>query len=397
MPSAARCPPARGDDRRQTPSGGYEGDVTAISTEIEHARAAGLRYVDDSIPGISRKRVKEGFAFFDAGGKRITDEDEIKRIKSLAIPPAYENVWICPIPHGHVQATARDAKGRKQYRYHKRWREVRDANKYESITAFGDALPKLRKRVEADLKLDCMSREKVIATVVRMLDDTLIRVGNETYARDNDSYGLTTLRPRHVRVIGEKRIRLKFRGKSGVEHLITIEDRRLAKTVQRCRNLPGELLFTYLDDGGEPQPVQSDDVNEYLRTTMEGDFSAKDFRTFAATVLCAVELERAGSAETVAEAKANVTRAVTETAKKLGNTPSVCRKSYVHPIVIDRYMDDRVLELPPARETKATEGLEADELRVLAFLHAQKARDEGSERMARLERSVEAAKVKKAK
>ena len=371
--------------------------MTALSPEAQHARAAGLRYVDDRVPGISRKRVRSGFAFFDPAGKKITDEAELQRIKSLAIPPAYENVWICPIPHGHMQATARDARGRKQYRYHKRWREVRDANKYESTVSFGEALPKLRKRVEADLKLDCMNREKVIATVVRMLDDTLIRVGNETYARDNDSYGLTTLRPRHVRVIGEKRIRLNFRGKSGVEHAITIEDRRLAKTIVRCRNLPGELLFSYLDDDGLPQPVQSEDVNDYLRTTMEGDFSAKDFRTFAATVLCAVELERAGGAETVAEAKTNVTRAVEATAKKLGNTPSVCRKSYVHPIVIERYMDDRVLELPAARATSATEGLEPDERRVLAFLHQQTLRDDGKERMAKLERSLDAAKAKAAK
>ena len=295
-----------------------------------------------------------------------------------------------------MQATARDARGRKQYRYHKRWREVRDANKFESTVSFGEALPKLRKRVEADLKLECMNREKVIATVVRMLDDTLIRVGNETYARDNDSYGLTTLRPRHVRVIGEKRIRLNFRGKSGVEHAITIEDRRLAKTVIRCRNLPGELLFSYLDDDGSPQPVQSEDVNEYLRTTMEGDFSAKDFRTFAGTVLCAVELERAGPTQTVAEAKTNVTHAVEATAKKLGNTPSVCRKSYVHPIVIERYMDDRVLELPAAPATAATAGLEADERRVLAFLQQQPLRDDGKERLAKLERSLDVAKSKAA-
>jgi DNA topoisomerase-1 len=380
-------------ETRLGPRGGYVPGVTAISPEVEHARAAGLRYVDDNIPGISRKRARSGFIFFDPAGKKITDEDELQRIRSLAIPPAYENVWICPLPNGHMQATARDARGRKQYRYHKRWREVRDANKYESTVSFGEALPKLRKRVEADLKLECMNREKVIATVVRMLDDTLIRVGNETYARDNDSYGLTTLRPRHVRVSGAKRIHLKFRGKSGVEHAVTIEDPRLAKTVIRCRNLPGELLFSYLDDEGVPQPVASEDVNEYLRTTMEGDFSAKDFRTFAATVICAVELERAGAAQTVAEAKTNVTRAVEVTAKKLGNTPSVCRKSYVHPVVVERYMDDRVLELPPARSTAATAGLEPDERRVLAFLHEQTQRDEAGDRLSKLKRSLGAAKA----
>ena len=376
---------------------GYDPYVNPVTPEVEHARSAGLRYVDDGHPGITRRRVRSGFAFFDASGKRITDAAELQRIKSLAIPPAYEDVWICPIPLGHMQATARDAKGRKQYRYHKRWREVRDENKYASTIEFGAALSKLRARVETDLKRDCMDKDKVIATVIRMLDDTLIRVGNETYARDNDSYGLTTLRPRHVRVIGEKRIRLKFRGKSGVEHAITIDDRRLAKTVVRCRDLPGELLFTYLDDEGVPQPVQSEDVNTYLRETMGGDFSAKDFRTFAGTVLCATALEAAGPAETVTEAKAKITAAVAETAKRLGNTPSVCRKSYVHPAVIETYLDERKLELPRAKPGELTAGLDSDEKRVLRFLTELGERDEGRERLARLERSVAAAKAKKAR
>ena len=378
---------------------GMTNDVTTTAPEAEHARSAGLRYVDDSVPGITRKRVRAGFDFFDPAGKRITDEGELQRIKSLAVPPAYEDVWICPIPSGHMQATARDAKGRKQYRYHKRWREVRDENKYASTIEFGQALPKLRARVAKDLRADCMDKAKVIATVVRMLDDTLIRVGNESYARDNDSYGLTTLRPRHVRVIGEKRVRLKFRGKSGVEHAVTIDDRRLAKTVVRCRNLPGELLFTYLDDDGAPQPVGSDDVNEYLRETMEGDFSAKDFRTFAATVICAVALEAAGVAETVAAAKANVTAAVTETAERLGNTPSVCRKSYVHPMIIETYLDERKLELPRVKGSESaavpTAELRLNERRVLKFLTDLAGRDEGRERLERLERSLKAAKTKK--
>lgn len=371
--------------------------VNPTAPEVEHARSAGLRYVDDSIPGITRKRTRSGFAFFDAAGKRVTGDVELGRIKSLAIPPAYEDVWICPIPNDHMQATARDAKGRKQYRYHKRWREVRDENKYASTIEFGAALPSLRARVETDLKRDCMDKEKVIATVIRMLDDTLIRVGNETYARDNDSYGLTTLRPRHVRVTGEKRVRLTFRGKSGIEHAITIDDRRLAKTVVRCRDLPGELLFTYLDDEGAPQPVQSEDVNAYLRETMDGDFSAKDFRTFAGTVICATALEAAGSAETVAEAKAKITAAVTQTAKRLGNTPSVCRKSYVHPAVIETYLDERKLELPRARAAETSAGLATDEKRVLRFLTELGERDEGRARLARLERSVAAAKMKKSR
>ncbi len=319
----------------------------------------------------------------------------MQRIKAIGVPPAYEHVWICPLRNGHVQATARDAKGRKQYRYHKRWREVRDENKYAATIEFGAALPKLRERVEKDLGLECMSREKVLATVVRMLDDTLIRVGNETYARDNDSYGLTTLRPRHVRVVGEKRIRLKFRGKSGVEHAITIEDKRLARTIKRCRHLPGELLFSFLDDEGRPQPVHSDDVNEYLRETMGADFSAKNFRTFAATVICATELERAGPAETVTEAKAKVTAAVTATAARLGNTPSVCRKSYVHPAIIETYLDERKLELPVLRGESSGHGLHDDERRALRFLTELAENDIGRERLVRLEQSLKNAQAKR--
>ncbi len=374
---------------------GYVANVTATLPEIEHARSAGLRYVDDTMPGITRKKIRSDFAFFSPDGKRITDDDELRLIKSIGVPPAYEHVWICPLPNGHVQATARDAKGRKQYRYHKRWREVRDENKYVSTIAFGEALPKLRERVEKDLKLECMSREKVIATVVRMLDDTLIRVGNESYARDNDSYGLTTLRARHVRVIGEKRIRLKFRGKSGVEHAITIEDKRLAKTIARCRHLPGELLFSFLDDDGQAHPVQSDDVNEYLRETMGTDFSAKDFRTFAASVICATELEKGGVACSIADAKHNVTAAVTVTAKRLGNTPTVCRKSYVHPAVIETYLDELRLELPTIRATGEARGLDEDERRVLGFLTELGERDIGRERLARLEHSLKAAQGKR--
>ena len=310
-------------------------------------------YVDDGTPGFRRERTRAGFAYFDERGKPITDDDELSRIASLAIPPAYEDVWICPHARGHVQATARDARGRKQYRYHKRWREVRDANKYRETVAFGHALPRVRARVEADLALAGLSREKVLATVVRLLDTTVMRVGNESYARDNDSYGLTTLRARHVRVEGERRIRLRFRGKSGVSHAVTIEDRRVARTVKRCRDLPGELLFTYVDDAGEAVPIASDDVNAYLREATGADFSAKDFRTWAATVTCAVALAEIGPAETVAQAKANVKDALGRTAEKLGNTVAVCRKAYVHPAVIETYLDERAIALPKyARESQ---------------------------------------------
>jgi DNA topoisomerase-1 len=362
--------------------------VNAPSPEIEHARSAGLRYVDDRSPGFRRERTRTGFAYVDQSGRRITDDAELARIKSLAIPPAYEDVWICPLSHGHVQATARDARGRKQYRYHKRWREVRDENKYRETIAFAHALTKIRERIAVDVTRNDMSRANVLATVVRLLDTTVIRVGNETYARENDSYGLTTLRARHVRVEGAKRIRLRFRGKSGIEHAVTIEDRRLAQTIKRCRDLPGELLFTYLDDAGEPQPVQSDDVNEYLREATGADFSAKDFRTWAATVTCAIALERLGPAETQAQAKSNVVVALTQTAKKLGNTPSVCRKAYVHPAIIETYLDDRDIELPSSRAKAKTDGLDRDELRVLAFLDAHALRDDGAQRVGLLKKSI---------
>jgi DNA topoisomerase-1 len=343
---------------------------SGITDEIADARSAGLRYVDDATPGYSRKRAKTGFAFFDRAGKKLTDEAEIARIKSLAIPPAYESVWICPFPNGHVQATARDAKGRKQYRYHKKWREVRDAGKYESTLAFALALPVIRKRVAADIGRDCMDRQKVLATVVRLLEDTLVRVGNEGYAKENGSFGLTTLRGRHVKIEGEKRIRLRFRGKSGVQHEITVEDRRLARTIKRCRDLPGEKLFEYRADDGTIQPVHSSDVNAYLREICGGDFSAKDFRTWAGTVACARELESLGAAGTQAAAKQNVTLACAAAAKRLGNTPAVCRKAYVHPTIIETYLDDHVLVLPKPRATAATRGLDDDERRVYAFLKA---------------------------
>jgi DNA topoisomerase-1 len=356
--------------------------------EIEHARAAGLRYVDDTTPGFGRKRSRAGFTYYDAAGKRITDKAEIARIAALAIPPAYEDVWICPLAHGHVQATARDARGRKQYRYHKRWREIRDASKYESTIAFANALSTIRGRVEKDLALPGMPREKVLATVVRLLEETHVRVGNETYARDNGSYGLTTLRSRHVRVEGEKRVRIKFRGKSGVEHAVTVEDRRLARTIKRCRDLPGETLFSYMDDAGEPQPVRSDDVNAYLRETAGGDFSAKDFRTWTATVSCAIELAAAPPASTVAEAKATLKRACTSAAQLLGNTPTVCRNSYVHPAIVDTYLDTRSLSLPKARATAKTARLDDAERRVLRFLERDARIDRRANLVRLLEKSV---------
>lgn len=366
-----------------------------MEIEVAHARSAGLRYVDDRHPGLRRERTRSGFAYFDAHGKTISDEDELARIRALAIPPAYEDVWICPHPHGHVQATARDAKGRKQYRYHKRWREVRDANKYETTIAFARALPRLRERVEADFAKPDLSHDKVLATVVRMLETTHVRVGNESYARENKSYGLTTLRARHVKVEGERRIRLRFRGKSGIEHAMTIEDRRLVRTIKRCRDLPGELLFGYLDDEGNVRPVTSDDVNAYVREASGGDFSAKDFRTWAATVACAIALDGAGPVETQAAAKSAVVAALAVTAKLLGNTPAVCRKAYVHPVVVEHYLDERRLDLPKLRAARKPGGLTLDERRVLAFLETAQEHDSDRVRLRKLERSLATARKRR--
>jgi DNA topoisomerase-1 len=299
------------------------------------------------------------------------------------------------LPNGHIQATGRDARGRKQYRYHKKWREVRDANKYESTIAFALALPALRARIAADLSRQAMTRDHVLASVVRMLETTLVRIGNESYARDNDSYGLTTLRARHVRIEGEKRIRLRFRGKSGVEHSVTIEDRRLAKTVKRCRDLPGEALFCFIDEQGETQPIASDDVNEYIRSALGDEFSAKNFRTWNATVLCALALGEIGPAATQTEAKANLKLAIAQTAKRLGNTAAVCRNAYIHPLVVETYLDSLSLELPGARGRTKPNGLHADERRVLRFLQAAKRIDASAARLALLKKSVRRAKRKK--
>src|SRR2546423_1625725 len=269
------------------------------------AKAAGLRYVSDASPGIRRKRAGKNFSYIGLDGKPIHDQDELHRIRSLGIPPAWTDVWICPQPNGHIQATGRDAKGRKQYRYHPRWRAVRDETKYSRLIAFGEALPTIRARVEHDLGLPGLPREKVLATVVRLLETTLIRVGNEEYARQNRSYGLTTLRNRHVDVRGTE-LRFHFRGKSGKEHEVALHDRRLARVMRRLQELPGQELFQYVDEDGTRASIDSDDVNAYLREIAGEDFSAKDFRTWAGTVLCAVALRELDAASGEVEAKRNV-------------------------------------------------------------------------------------------
>lgn len=322
-----------------------------------------LHYVDDTLPGITRRKLRGKFCYFDAKGQRITDPDEIKRINALAVPPAYTDVWICADPRGHLQATGRDARGRKQYRYHPRWREVRDADKYSRLRDFGLALPKLRKQLEALLAAPGFSRDKVMATVITLLDATLIRVGNTQYARDNRSYGLTTLRSRHVEVNGSA-ILFQFRGKSGVEHQITVKDRRLARIIKRCQEIPGQNLFQYLDENGERHTISSSDVNAYLQTLTGADFTAKDYRTWAGSAL-ALAVLRELQWEPESDAKRHVVEMVKNVARQLGNTPAVCRKCYIHPAVLDGFLIGALAELPRPRMRK---GLRAEEVGLAMYL-----------------------------
>ena len=336
-----------------------------IVDPVAAAETARLRYVSDTQPGLTRKPGKRGFTYLGLDGRPVRDQDELKRIKSLAIPPAWTDVWICSKANGHLQATGRDARGRKQYRYHPRWREVRDENKYERMIAFAHALPAIRAQVENDLKLPGQPRAKVLATVVKLLESTHIRVGNEEYARANKSFGLATLRNRHVKVNGPH-IRFQFRGKSRVEHAIDLHDRRLARIIKRCQDLPGYELFQYIDDNGALVAIEAGDVNDYLRGIAGAEFSTKDFRTWAGTVMAARALLSFGGSASQAETKRNVVAAVQEVAKVLGNTKAVCRKCYIHPAVIDTYMAGRLGNPDP----KATvlKGLNPDEAALLALL-----------------------------
>ena len=341
----------------------------------EAARGAGLRYVSDDRPGIRRVRRGKGFRYIGPDGHAARDEATLTRIRSLAIPPAWTDVWICPLPGGHLQATGRDARGRKQYRYHPRWRAVRDESKYDRVVAFGQALPRVRARVGADLALPGLPRPKVLATVVRLLATTLIRVGNEEYARANGSFGLTTMRDRHAEVTGAT-VHFAFRGKSGVRHRIDVRDARLARVVRRCRDLPGHELFQYLDEEGHTHAIDSADVNDYLRETAGEAFTAKDFRTWSGTVLAAVALKEFAAFDSQAQAKRNVVAAIESVAKRLGNTPSVCRKCYVHPAVVDAYLDGSLpgsLRVRGDQEAVAPHELDVWETAVLAFLQARAA------------------------
>jgi DNA topoisomerase-1 len=308
---------------------------------IESARAAGLRYVSDLTPGIRRTRVREGFRYTGGEGHPIRDAETLGRIKRLAIPPAWTDVWICPDPRGHLQATGRDARGRKQYRYHPRWREIRDAVKYDRMLAFAEALPKIRQRTDRDLERHGMPREKVLATVVRLLEETRIRIGNDEYRKENGSYGLTTLLDRQVNVVGAE-VRFSFRGKSGKHHDIDLHDRRMARLIKRILEIPGQELFKYVGENGEVKAIDSADVNDYLREIAGEDFTAKDFRTWAGTILAARFLREATAAAgwTINSrgAKKQLVRAIARVADELGNTPAVAKKAYIHPAVIADYL-----------------------------------------------------------
>lgn len=331
----------------------------------------GLSYVTDTKPGFKRERRGKAFTYYDKGGKVIKDQKIIDRINAIGIPPAYEQVWICPTANGHIQATGLDARGRKQYRYHAKWREARDENKFQHILQFADALPAIRQRIQTDMGQRGLSRDKVLATVVSLLEKTLIRVGNSEYAQSNQSYGLTTLQPQHVQA-GSTAVRFRFKGKSGKEWNLSVSDRRIARIVRQCADIPGQELFKYVDNDGVARDVTSQDVNAYLKELTGGDFTAKDFRTWSGTVLAALALNEVEKYETQTEAKRNIKQAIDKVARQLGNTPAICRKCYIHPDVIEAYMTGEtasaITQEIDRKFKKKYDTLTPDEIMVLAFL-----------------------------
>ena len=347
--------------------------VGAFTAPADSAKAARLHHVNDDVPGIARTSAGAGFSYLGSNGKAVRDSATLERIKSLAIPPAWTNVWICENPDGHLQVTGRDVKGRKQYRYHPHWSRVRDETKYFRAALFGEALPAIRKRVNHDLDLGGLSRERVLATLVRLLELTFIRVGNSEYAKSNKSFGLTTLQDRHVQ-IGGANVVFKFRGKSGKSHEVHLTDRKLAQLIKRCRDVPGQDLFQYLDDAGVRHSVRSTDVNDYLRSVSDNDFTAKDFRTWAGTLLAASAL--LGHHESDEKfTKAATLRAVEAVASQLGNTPTVCRKCYVHPAILKAFEDDGLRErfVKESAKNKREGGLTREESALLRFLKSKEA------------------------
>ncbi|MGI4828742.1 MAG: DNA topoisomerase IB [Janthinobacterium lividum] len=325
-------------------SSAHETSHEPILDPVASARAAGLRYVTDRQPGLRRLKTATGFRYTDPEGGPVSDKETLARIKSLVIPPAWIDVWITKHPNGHLQATGRDARGRKQSRYHPRWRVARDETKYERMALFAQALPKIRERVEHDLARPGIPREKVLATIIRLMEETHIRVGNAEYARENQSYGLTTMRNKHVEIHGST-ISFDFKGKSGVHHAINLQDKRLARIIKRCEEIPGYELFQFLDHDGNHHHIDSHDVNEYLREITGEHFTAKDFRTWAGSVLAGEMLRQIGGFANAKQAKKNVLQAITAVAAQLGNTPSVCRKCYVHPAVLEAYLNGHMSEI----------------------------------------------------
>ena len=362
---------------RGRPPGRSVPNLSAKEQGRRHAAEAGLRFVSDRAPGIRRRKAGEGFTYLKPDGPRVREKPDLARINALVIPPAWTDVWICTNPLGHLQATGRDARGRKQYRYHDRWREVRDADKFDHMTAFGRALPRIRRRVARDMRGPGLPRERVLATIVRLLDQTLIRVGNEEYARDNKTFGLTTLRNRHVAVRGAG-VRFHFKGKSGKVHVVGVQNRRVASVLRRLQDLPGQEVFQYVDQDGQPRGIDSDDVNQYLRAIAGEDFTAKDFRTWNGTVLAAEALQEMRQVGSDSEARGNVLRAIENVAARLGNTVAVCRKCYVHPAVPQAYLDGslaRMLKQRADAEVTRIDRLGSTEAAVLVLLRSRLGRD----------------------
>lgn len=340
-----------------------------IMPPVDSAKAASLRYVSDAKPGIRRKKSGSGFSYAGIDNKPIRDEQTLARIKSLVIPPAWTEVWISPVANGHIQATGRDARRRKQYKYHPKWHSVRDETKYGRMIHFGNALPRIRERVAADLARPGMPREKILAVVVRLLETTYIRVGNEEYARTNGSFGLTTLLDDHVDIKGAK-VTFCFKGKSGKTHTIALNDKRLAALVKHSRDLPGEDLFQYIGDDGEPHPIDSGDVNAYLREIGGEEFTAKDFRTWAGTLLAVCSIETSGAHADGTSKKSALVQSVKAVAEQLGNTPAVAKKGYIHPSVVQAYEDRSLYEVwtDSLKTARARKGLTREECALLAFL-----------------------------
>ena len=363
--------PAMNQSARREPA--VRKSLTQLVLPAAAARAAGLRYVTNAAPGIRRQRAGKAFRYVAPDGKTVHAAETLSRIRALAIPPAWSDVWICPLEDGHLQAIGRDARGRKQYRYHARWREVRDEAKYGRLAAFGRALPRIRRRVARDLAKPGLPRDKVLATVVRLLECTFIRIGNAEYARENESFGLTTLRERQVRVAGS-RMRFKFRGKSGVPHEVALADARLARIVRHMQELPGEELFHYVDEQGDPRPIESADVNAYLRSIAGDDFTSKDFRTWAGTLLCARALSALPAPRSTTAGRRDIRRAVEAASQMLRNTPAVCRKCYIHPHVFETYLGGRLQEAMRGRpeETALIELLENHARRPVHFERAER-------------------------